>query len=153
MSSATATVPTRAVVSSERTTRPVWQTGALATLAGAAVTEAFTLAARAIDIPMKAADPGVEHAKDIPVGGVAMAVLMWALVGTLWAAALLRWTRHPARIFVLSTVTFTALSLLGPAFAAHTETATKVVLAVAHVVAAAVVVPPLARRLSAGDND
>ena len=148
MSLATATFPTTEnEIESDVRTRPVWQVGALATVAGAAVTELFSLAARAIDIPMKAADPGVEHAKDIPVGGFAMAVAMWAVVGTVLAAALNRWSRRPARTFVVTTVTLTVLSLLGPAFAAHTETSTKLVLAVAHVIAAAIVIPPLARRL------
>jgi hypothetical protein len=126
----------------------VWRVGAIATLAGAAFTELFVAGARVIDIPMQAADPGVDHAKDIPVGGVFMAVVMWSVVGVVLAAALSRWTRQPARIFVVTTVTLTVLSLLGPAFASHTETATKVVLALAHIVAAAVVIPPIARRLA-----
>ena len=147
MSLATATFPTTDVEAGVRT-RPVWKVGALATLTGAIVTEAFSLAARAIDIPMKAADPGAEAAKDIPVGGFAMAVVMWAAVGILLAVALARWARRPARTFVITTVTLTALSLVGPAVATHTETATRVVLAVAHVVAAAVVIPPIARRLT-----
>jgi len=125
----------------------VWRVGIVATLVGAAVTELFALAARAIDVPMAAADPGVDHAKDIPVGGFFMAVVIWGLVGVVVAAALRRWTRNPARIFVITTVTLTALSLLGPAFAGATETSTKVVLAVAHLIAAAVIIPPIARQL------
>ena len=148
MSLATATFPTTEYGPSETTTtRSVWRVGVVATLVGAAVTELFSLAARSIDIPMAAADPGAEHAKDIPVGGFFMAVVMWGLVGVVLAAALRRWTHNPARIFVVTTVTLTALSLLGPAFAAHTETSTKIVLAVAHVIAAAVIIPPIARRL------
>ncbi|MEU9187274.1 DUF6069 family protein [Streptomyces sp. NPDC048484] len=41
-----------------------------------------------------------------------------------------------------------ALSLAGPAVAPHTATSTQIVLAVSHVVAAAVIIPPPARRLS-----
>ena len=148
MSLATATFPTTEHVASEKATRPIWQVGALATVGGAIVTELFVLGARAVDIPMKAADPGVDHAKDIPVGGVAMAVVMWAVVGTVLAAVLARRAHNPARTFVATTVTLTVLSLLGPALAVHTETATKVVLALAHVIAAGVVIPPLARRLA-----
>src|SRR6266576_2915372 len=98
MSLATATFPTTEYVPSETTTRSVWRVGAIATLAGAALTELFVAGARVIDIPMQAADPGVEHAKDIPVGGVFMAVVMWSVVGVVLAAALARWTRQPARI-------------------------------------------------------
>jgi len=147
MSTATATFPTTEYVESDTKARSVWRVGVGATLVGAAVTELFALAARAVDVPMAAADPGVDHAKDIPVGGFFMAVVIWGLVGVVLAAALRRWTRNPARIFVITTVTLTALSLLGPAFAGATEASTKVVLAVAHLIAAAVIIPPIARRL------
>ena len=147
MSTATATFPTTEHIASQSQTRSVWRVGIVATLVGAAVTELFALAARAIDIPMAAADPGVDHAKDIPLGGFFIAVVIWGLVGVVLAAALRRWTREPARIFVISTVTLTALSLLGPAFAGAAQTSTKIVLAVAHLIAAAVVIPPIAREL------
>jgi len=148
MSLATATFPTTEYVSSDTKARSVWRVGVVATLVGAAATELFSLVARAIDVPMAAADPGAAHAKDIPVGGFFIAVVMWGLVGVVLAAALRRWTRNPARIFVITTVTLTALSELGPLLAAHTETSTKVVLAVAHVIAAAAIIPPIARRLA-----
>lgn len=147
MSTATATFPTTEYISSVSRTRSVWRVGIVATLLGAAVTELFAVAARAIDVPMAAADPGVDHAKDIPVGGFFMAVVIWGLVGVVLAAALRRWTRNPARIFVIVTVALTALSLLGPAFAGATETSTKIVLVVAHLIAAAVIIPPIARQL------
>src|SRR3954449_12773849 len=149
MSTATATLPTTEYISSETRTPSVWRVGIVATFVGAAVTELFALAARAIDVPMAAADPGVDHAKDIPVGGFFMAVVVWGLVGVVLAAALRRWTRNPARIFVITTVTLTALSLLGPAFAGATETSTKIVLGVAHLLAAALIIPPIARQLEA----
>ena len=77
-----------------------------------------------------------------------MAVVMWAALGTVFAVGLARWARRPARTFALTTVTLTVLSLAGPVFAADTTTATKVVLTVAHIVAAAVVIPPLTARLA-----
>jgi len=49
---------------------------------------------------------------------------------------------------VVTTVVLTVLSLAGPVMAVDTATATKVVLALSHLVAAAVVIPPLALRLS-----
>jgi hypothetical protein len=129
---------------------PVWRVGAVATVVGAAATELFGLVARGLDVPMHAADPGASAAKDIPVGGLFMAVVMNAAVGVLLAVVLARRARRPARTFAATAVVLTALSLLGPAFAAHTELATKVVLAAAHVVAAAVIVPPLTARLRDG---
>jgi hypothetical protein len=127
--------------------KPVWRVGAVATIAGAFVTELFALAARGLDVPMKAADPGAASAKDIPVGGFATAVLMWAAVGTVLAIVLARRSKAPARTFAVTTITLTVLSLLGPVLATHTATSTKIVLAVAHIVAAAVVIPPLTKRL------
>ncbi|MEU6684578.1 DUF6069 family protein [Streptomyces sp. NPDC046832] len=111
-------------------TRPVWLVGVLATLAGAVVTEAFALVARAAGVPMQAASPGATEAAEIPVGGFFGGALFWSVAGIVLAVAL------------------TALSLAGPAVAPHTATSTRIVLAASHVVAAAVVVPLLARRLS-----
>ncbi|MBQ0851407.1 hypothetical protein J8N05_24890 [Streptomyces sp. BH-SS-21] len=131
-------------------TRPVWQVGALAVFAGAVVTEAFALVARGVGVPMEAAGPGATEAAEIPVGGFAGGVLFWSVVGVVLAMALARWAERPARTFVVITVALTVLSLAGPAVAPHTATSTQIVLAVSHVVAAAVVIPPLAGRLARG---
>ncbi|MFH8462939.1 DUF6069 family protein [Streptomyces sp. NPDC017991] len=131
-------------------TRPVWQVGALAVLAGAVVTEAFALVARGAGVPMEAAGPGATEAAEIPVGGFAGGVLFWSVAGVVLAMALARWAKRPARTFVVITVALTALSLVGPAVAPHTATSTQIVLAVSHVVAAAVVIPLLAGRLARG---
>ncbi|GAA2657141.1 DUF6069 family protein [Streptomyces vastus] len=129
-------------------TRPVWLVGVLATLAGAVVTEVFALIARAVGVPMEAASPGAKEAAEIPVGGFAGGVVFWSIAGIILAVALARWAKRPARTFVVVTVALTALSLAGPAVAPHTATSTQVVLAVSHVVAAAVIIPVLARRLA-----
>ncbi|MFD9445332.1 DUF6069 family protein [Streptomyces sp. NPDC060006] len=129
-------------------TRPVWQVGALAVVAGALVTEAFALVARGAGVPMEAASPGETEAAAIPVGGFAGGVVFWSIAGIVLAVALARWAGRPARTFVVTTVALTAVSLAGPAVAPHTALSTQVVLAVSHVVAAAVIIPPLARRLS-----
>ncbi|GAA2254820.1 MULTISPECIES: DUF6069 family protein [Streptomyces] len=130
------------------TTRPVWLVGVLATLAGAVVTEAFALVARAAGVPMEAASPGATEAAEIPVGGFFGGVLFWSVAGIVLAVALARWAGRPARAFTVTSVALTALSLAGPAVAPHTATSTRIVLAASHVVAAAVVVPLVARRLS-----
>ncbi|MFI8891762.1 DUF6069 family protein [Streptomyces paradoxus] len=129
-------------------TRPVWLVGILATLAGAVVTEAFALVARAAGVPMEAASPGATEAAEIPVGGFFGGVLFWSVAGIVLAVVLARWAKRPARTFTVTTVALTALSLAGPAVAPHTATSTQIVLAASHVVAAAVVVPLLARRLA-----
>ncbi|WP_033314508.1 DUF6069 family protein [Streptomyces iakyrus] len=129
-------------------TRPVWLVGILATLAGAVVAEAFALVTRAAGVPMEAASPGAEEAAEIPVGGFFGGVLFWSVAGIVLAVVLARWAKRPARTFTVTTVALTALSLAGPAVAPHTATSTQIVLAASHVVAAAVVVPLLARRLA-----
>jgi hypothetical protein len=129
-------------------TRPVWLVGILATLAGAVVTEAFALVARAAGVPMEAAGPGATEAAEIPVGGFFGGVVFWSVAGIVLAVAFARWAGRPARTFTVTTVALTALSLAGPAVAPHTATSTQIVLAASHVVAAAVVVPLLARRLA-----
>ena len=144
----TMTVSKTRTLESTTTPSPVWRVGALATVLGAAVTEAFALAARAVDVPMYAADPGADAAKEIGVGGFGMAVVMWAGLGVLLAVVLARRAKQPARTFAVTAVVLTALSLLGPIFAAHTTTATKVVLFAAHLIAAAIVIPPITRRLA-----
>ncbi|MFE9643964.1 DUF6069 family protein [Streptomyces sp. NPDC006365] len=129
-------------------TRPVWLVGVLATLAGAVVTEVFGLIARGAGVRMDAAGPGAKEAAEIPVGGFAGGVVFWSVAGIVLAVALARWAKRPARTFVVITVALTALSLAGPAVAPHTATSTQIVLAVSHVVAAAVIIPVLARRLA-----
>ncbi|MFH9012037.1 DUF6069 family protein [Streptomyces sp. NPDC017943] len=129
-------------------TRPVWLVGLLATLAGGVVTELFALAARAAGVPMEAASPGAKEAAPIPVGGFFGGVLFWSVAGVVLAVALARWARRPARTFTVTTVALTVLSLAGPAVAPHTTLSTQAVLAVSHLVAAAVIIPALAGRLS-----
>lgn len=128
---------------------PVWQVGVLAGLAAAIVTEAFALGTKAVGVPMDAASPGgTGPAAPIPFGGFAISTLIWSAVGIVLAVILARRARRPARTFVVTTVVLTVLSLIGPALAADTATSTKVVLALSHLVAAAVVIPPLALRLA-----
>lgn len=128
--------------------RPVWQVGAVAAVVAAIVTELFAAAAKAVDVPMEAAGMGSDTAEQIPVGGFAMSIVLWTAVGTVLAAVLARRAKRPARTFVVTTVALTALSMVGPFAATDTSTATVVVLCLSHIVAAAIVIPALATRLS-----
>ncbi|MGQ0776100.1 MAG: DUF6069 family protein [Pseudonocardiales bacterium] len=129
-------------------TRPVWLVGVLVTVAGAIVAEAFALGARGVGIPMDAGAPGVGPATPIPLGAFALSTLLAATAGTILAVILDRVTKRPALIFVVTTVVLTVLSLIPPVLAADTATSTKVVLELAHLLAAAVVIPLLAMRLA-----
>jgi hypothetical protein len=84
----------------------------------------------------------------IPVPGFAVLTAVFSLVGVALAAVLARRARQPRSTFVRTTVVLTALSLV-PDLVADAAPATKLLLMVTHLVAAAIVVPAIARRLSA----
>jgi hypothetical protein len=84
----------------------------------------------------------------IPVLGFATLTAVFSLVGVVLAVALSRFARHPRRAFVRTTVVLTVLSFV-PDVIAPAAPATKALLMLTHVVAAAIVIPAVARRLSA----
>jgi hypothetical protein len=67
-------------------------------------------------------------------------------VGTVIAVALLRWSARPAERFVRTALSLTAISLVPPLLAGA-NTATTTALIGLHLVAAAVMIPTLARSL------
>jgi hypothetical protein len=77
--------------------------------------------------------------------GGAVAVI-FSVLGLLIAVGLRRFARNPRTTWIRTTVALTALSLVPDAIA-DADTATKAVLMLTHLVAAAVVVPAVARRL------
>jgi hypothetical protein len=84
----------------------------------------------------------------IPVPGFAMLTVVFSLVGLVLAIVLRRFARHSQRAFVRTTVVLTALSLL-PDVLADAASGTKLLLMLTHLVAAAIVIPTIARRLAA----
>ena len=84
----------------------------------------------------------------IPVPGFATLTAVFSLVGVVLAVVLSRFARHPRRTFVRTTVVLTVLSFV-PDVIAPAAPATKALLMLTHVVAAAIVIPAVARRLSA----
>jgi hypothetical protein len=84
----------------------------------------------------------------IPVFGFAVLTVIFSVMGLVLALVLDRSARRPRTAFVRTTIVLTALSLV-PDVLADASAATKVVLMLAHVVAATIVIPTIARRLSA----
>ncbi|MEU0554129.1 DUF6069 family protein [Dactylosporangium sp. NPDC006015] len=84
----------------------------------------------------------------IPVSGFAMLTAFFSLIGLALAIVLSYKARRPRLTFVRTTVALTVLSLM-PDVTADAATATKALLMLTHLVAAAIVVPAIARRLSA----
>jgi len=83
----------------------------------------------------------------IPVTGFGVLTAVFSLVGLLLAIVLSRTVRNPQRTFIRTTVVLTFLSLVPDAIA-DAAPATKALLMVTHLVAAAIVIPAVARRLS-----
>ncbi|MFG1764785.1 DUF6069 family protein [Micromonospora parva] len=84
----------------------------------------------------------------IPVSGFGVLTAVFSLLGVAIAALLARVARHPRRAFVRTTVVLTILSL-APDAVADAGVATKALLMLTHMVAAAIVIPAVARRLAA----
>ncbi|MEU8330365.1 DUF6069 family protein [Micromonospora sp. NPDC048839] len=118
------------------------RTGVAATLAASAATMAVAAVGRAAGISLDVADA------PIPVTGFGVLTAVFSLVGVILAAVLSRFARRPRRAFVRTTVVLTVLSLV-PDVIVDAGAATKALLMVTHLVAAAIVIPAVARRLAA----
>jgi hypothetical protein len=128
--------------------RPVWQVSAFAGVIAAVATELYGLVARAAGVPMSAAGFGEATATPVTVGMFAMGTLLCTVLATILAMILARFVARPARAFARVTVVLTALSLAVPLSAADTATATRLALAGAHLLAAAIIIPTVSRRLT-----
>jgi hypothetical protein len=115
--------------------------GLLATAGASAATMAVAAGAHAAGISLDMAGA------PIPVTGFAVLTAVFSLVGLVLAVALARWARTPQKTFIRTTVALTALSLVPDAIA-DSAPATKALLMAAHLVAAAIVIPAVARRLA-----
>jgi len=85
-------------------------TGLVATLTAMVATAVAAALARAAGIDFEVPEGG----ETIPVTGVAVVAGVFSLVGTVIAAALLRWSARPAARFLWTAVTLTAVSLVPP---------------------------------------
>jgi hypothetical protein len=119
-------------------------TGVLATLAAMAATTLAAALARAVGVDFKVSDTG----EAIPLSGIAVVTGFFSLVGTVIAVALRRWSARPAERFVWTAVSLTVVSLVPPLLS-QADTATTATLIGLHLVAAAVMIPTLARSLRA----
>ena len=117
-------------------------TGAVAAAVASAATMAVAAAGRAAGVSLEVAGA------PIPVLGFGTLTAVFSLVGLLLAVVLARTVGHPRRAFVRTTVVLTVVSL-GPDLIADAGVATKVLLMLTHLVAAAIVIPAVARRLAA----
>ncbi|SHN47006.1 DUF6069 family protein [Cryptosporangium aurantiacum] len=118
-------------------------------VAGIAATAAASIATTAVAAAGRAAGISLDIAgAPIPLLGFTQLTAIFSLVGVVLAVALGRFARHPRRTFVRATVALTVLSLV-PDVLVDAAPSTKILLMVTHVVAAAIVIPAIARRMSA----
>jgi hypothetical protein len=117
-------------------------TGLIATLAAMAATTLAAALAQAVGADFEVPDGG----ETIPSPGFAVVTGFFSVVGVVIAAAVLRWSVRPAERFVWTALPLTAISLIPPLLSGA-NTATTTALVGLHLVAAAVMIPTLARSL------
>ncbi|MCO1656436.1 DUF6069 family protein [Pseudonocardia humida] len=116
-------------------------TGSVATAAAAAATALVAVAGQAVGVSLEVSGA------PIPASGFAVLTVIFSVVGLVLATALRRFARRPRTAWIRTTVALTALSFV-PDVLADAAVSTKVLLMLTHVVAAAIVIPAVARRLS-----
>jgi hypothetical protein len=114
--------------------------GALAGAIAAACTTVAAAIASAADVSLEV------DAVAIPI----LAFAWWTIVGAALGVALAR-VLHERRRFIIVTTVATGLSLI-PAIVAPDDIATSAVLVGAHLLAAAIIIPPLSRQLDADNS-
>ncbi|MFC8451281.1 DUF6069 family protein [Kitasatospora sp. NPDC057223] len=125
------------------------RTNLLALILAAAATESFAALVRAAGVHLAVGDPGGEPSSVVPLhpGAFAISLAMVTVLGVGLTAVINRCSSRPVRVYTVVTSVLVLASLAAPLTAAATSTATKVTLVVAHLVAAAVIVPLVGRRL------
>jgi hypothetical protein len=119
----------------------VWRTGAVAGLAASLATSSVAALAHTLGVSLKIAGEA------IPPVGFAQVTLMAVIVGTILAVVLADRAARPRHTFVTTTIVLTLLSIIPDALV-DAGVATKLTLALTHIVAAAIVIPALASRLT-----
>jgi uncharacterized protein DUF6069 len=120
-----------------------------ATVAAGVATEAWVGIVRATGTDLRIGDPfgDPSSAMTLPVGACATSIAMCMVLGTA-LAVLLNWkAKRSAYTYVVVAGVLTFVSLGAPLVSAGASTATKLTLIVAHLIAAAVIVPVVARVL------
>ena len=137
------TMPTsthRTVLDTPTRTPRVLVPGLVAGAVAAVAVSATVLVAHA------AGDPVAVGGQPIPVAGFVQLELVGALLGVGLARVLSRRAARPRSTFLRTTVALTALSIV-PDLLVSAPSGSKLVLALTHLIAAAIIIPTLAARL------
>ena len=136
----TTTTCTISPVRTSAETRAFWRPAALAAIGAAAATTTVAAIAHAAGVSLAI------DGEQIPLMGFATLTVMFSAIGILLAAGLRRWTGSPRTTFVRTTVVLTALSLV-PDLLVSASVDTRLTLMTTHLVAAAIMIPAVAKRL------
>ncbi|MFE4575465.1 DUF6069 family protein [Streptomyces chartreusis] len=136
--------PTSGRTSHPHPLRGLAGTGLIAALAAMVATTLAAALAQAVGVDFQIPDGG----ETLPLSGFAVVTGFFSVIGTVIAAALLRWSAHPAQRFVWTALSLTAISLIPPVLSGA-NTATITALLALHLVPATVMIPTLARSLRA----
>jgi hypothetical protein len=120
-----------------------------ATVAAGVATEIWIAIVRAAGVDLRIGDPfgDPSSAMALPTGACATSIVMCMVLGTALAVGLNWKARRPAQTYVVVASVLTFVSLGAPLVSAGASGATKLTLIVAHLIAAAVIVPLVARCL------
>ena len=112
--------------------------------------EAWVAIMRAAGVELRVGDPfgDASSAMAQPTGACATSIVMCMVLGTALAVGLNWKARRPAHTYVVVACTLTFVSLGAPLVAAGTNVGSKFTLIVAHLIAAAVIIPLVARCLA-----
>ena len=117
-------------------------TGLIAMLAAMVATTLAAALAQAVGVDFEIPDGG----ETIPLSGFAVVAGFFSVVGIVIAVAILRWSARPAERFMWTAVSLTAISFVPPLLSGANIATTTALLGL-HLVAAAVMIPTLARSL------
>jgi hypothetical protein len=130
-----------ATMTTAPTTGSLVKAGLAATVVASAATTVVAAVGNAVGISLDIAG------EPIPVLGFATLTAFFSLIGLVLAVVLARFARSPRQAFVRTTQVLTALSLVPDAIA-DADVSTIALLMTTHLVAAAIVIPAIAGRLS-----
>lgn len=122
--------------------RSLARTGAIVTVVATAAVTAVTTFAKAQGVDFAIGKNG----DVIPTAGAAVATAALCTLGMVLAVATRRSSNHPAKTLLRTTITLTAISLAPPLMSGG-DAATVASLTLLHLIAAAVMIPSLARTL------
>ncbi len=121
-----------------------------ATVAAGVAAEAWVALMRATGVELQVGDPFGEasSAMALPTGACATSIAMCMVLGTALAVGLNWKARRPAYTYVVVACMLTFVSLGAPLVSAGISAGSKFTLIVAHLIAAAVIIPLVARCLA-----